>query len=802
MIGKTVRDFVHPTDHKELEKHFIIQQQDKSKAYKGRQSPEPMEMDVDPDDILNQEHKRVFYLKMKFHMMKKGTKTRHSGNTLVQWSGRLKLRPSSKAQGYSIDGLLCICRPMQTNSILEIRMDGNMFMSRHELDMRFTFCDPRIITLIGYEPGELIGKTAYQFHNPLDAKKVSNCHSSLIVKGTSVSKYYRFLGKSGDWVWMQTRATIIYNTSNSPQYVVCMNYVISEEEGQRYLMMETEQSDLQLPNIRGSIELNGCDRMVSACDAYCGASDHVSDHSDGGYGSSYSPYSSSSHHSNPSPVSTETKEVQCSTMDINRPDTVCQAIPDATDLNCLSNTDCLLDTLEVPSDFPTSTGTVKIEVAKEDQETLDEILGTFSQQGQITTQADTVVTNIPTTFSSAQDNNDNCKQNNNTSSLLRRLLNPKDDTITTQLSHPLAKATASPIFSMSTNTITNTVNGTSLDLDAAGANMEMKLHNTVFGGNQRLGSDPLMSSIVPFTQSFVQTSVPDTQNVLTDQTGEFTLTDNSTKHVVPPISSALPDDLVDLAMNFCDSLADEQAQAVMMADMDQDVWMGDIGDFSVDHVTGLDKNSFVYCNMASDQQINLLFPDHVDIPTSFSQNGHQFLSNSPGQTVITDCSFGNTVNSNGSDCPQIPSRLTQNIFTFGQSKYQNSCASSCSSSPTSTNTRSSFNLSPDDNLNSANSSASRSPPLSGNSLQDQSMTELEKHLRGYVQSPMTLGTKQNNDNMYQALNHFRLGDRNDMNDSKPVLQKLLTGELSKDKYHAMERQRTMRDRVTPINEQH
>lgn len=45
MIGKTVRDFVHPTDHKELEKHFIIQQQDKSKAYKGRQSPEPMEMD-------------------------------------------------------------------------------------------------------------------------------------------------------------------------------------------------------------------------------------------------------------------------------------------------------------------------------------------------------------------------------------------------------------------------------------------------------------------------------------------------------------------------------------------------------------------------------------------------------------------------------------------------------------------------------------------------------------------------------------------------------------------------------------
>ncbi|ELT93887.1 hypothetical protein CAPTEDRAFT_107169 [Capitella teleta] len=105
-------------------------------------------------------------------------------------------------------------------------MDGNMFMSRHNLDMTFTFCDTRILTLVGYEPDELIGKTAYHFHNPLDADKIKGCHSNLIHKGTSVSKYYRFLGKTGEWVWMQTRATIIFSAGNRPQYVVCMNYVI------------------------------------------------------------------------------------------------------------------------------------------------------------------------------------------------------------------------------------------------------------------------------------------------------------------------------------------------------------------------------------------------------------------------------------------------------------------------------------------------------------------------------------------------------------------------------------------------
>lgn len=34
----------------------------------------------------------------------------------------------------------------------------------------------RILTLLGYEPSEVIGKTAYHFHNPIDAPKVGDCH--------------------------------------------------------------------------------------------------------------------------------------------------------------------------------------------------------------------------------------------------------------------------------------------------------------------------------------------------------------------------------------------------------------------------------------------------------------------------------------------------------------------------------------------------------------------------------------------------------------------------------------------------
>ncbi|XP_052273596.1 protein similar-like isoform X2 [Dreissena polymorpha] len=228
MIGRSVLEYIHTSDQHEISRQFADDKGDHSQS-NGR----PVGLCEEPQ--------RVFYVRMKFTLTKPGTKTKHSGFMLVQWTGKMKRHVSTKTGQCVADGLLCICRPMQTAPLVEIRMDGNMFMSRHDMGMTFTFCDTRIITLIGYEPDEVLGKTAYHFHNPIDAPKVSICHQNLIAKGSSISKYYRFMGKNENWVWLQTRATIIYNTANKPQYIVCMNYVISEEEGERYLMLEEHQ---------------------------------------------------------------------------------------------------------------------------------------------------------------------------------------------------------------------------------------------------------------------------------------------------------------------------------------------------------------------------------------------------------------------------------------------------------------------------------------------------------------------------------------------------------------------------------
>ncbi|CAL1526398.1 unnamed protein product, partial [Lymnaea stagnalis] len=182
--------------------------------------------------------KRMFYVGMKFCFQKPGCRNKTSGYTLVQWNAKLQLKRSSKGGHPCVNGMVALCRTVRTDSILEIRMDGSMFLSRHDLGFHFIYCDPRIINLIGYEPSELIGRTAYQFHCPRDILICKECHKLLIVSGSSQSEYYRFLSRSGKWVWLTTHATIVYDTAKNPQYVVCKNYVISEEEAERKISQE------------------------------------------------------------------------------------------------------------------------------------------------------------------------------------------------------------------------------------------------------------------------------------------------------------------------------------------------------------------------------------------------------------------------------------------------------------------------------------------------------------------------------------------------------------------------------------
>ncbi|XP_067939410.1 single-minded homolog 2-like isoform X2 [Watersipora subatra] len=259
MLGRDIYEFVLEKDHRELKRQFIDRCEGETVTGIGLSpSGNAINMDINlskPSEAPVFEHQRQFFLRMKcsYQRRSSGLKLNSSVTTsqneflLLQWTGYVHYEQNGR-----IAYLAAVARPLQPTPIMELKMDGNMFISRHSLDLYFMYCDPRLATMLGYEPDEISGSSMYQYHHPGDLEMCGQCHSNLMTAGTSISKYYRFLSKRNEWCWLQTRATIVYNTTKQPQYIVCMNYIVSEKEGRRYLLEYFDKSDTLSPSSSSS----------------------------------------------------------------------------------------------------------------------------------------------------------------------------------------------------------------------------------------------------------------------------------------------------------------------------------------------------------------------------------------------------------------------------------------------------------------------------------------------------------------------------------------------------------------------
>lgn len=65
-------------------------------------------------------------------------------------------------------------------------------------------------------------------------------------KGEGNSGYYRFLTKSQQWIWLQTRFYISYHQWNSkPEFIVCTHRVVSNAEVLKQFSNERKESGEQ-----------------------------------------------------------------------------------------------------------------------------------------------------------------------------------------------------------------------------------------------------------------------------------------------------------------------------------------------------------------------------------------------------------------------------------------------------------------------------------------------------------------------------------------------------------------------------
>ncbi|XP_062858272.1 hypoxia inducible factor 1 subunit alpha b [Trichomycterus rosablanca] len=208
LSGHSLYDFAHPCDHEEIREVLVHR--------------------IGCKKTKEQNTERSFFLRMKCTLTSRGRTVNIKSSTwkVLHCTGHLRIQEHSKEP--SITYLVLICEPIPHPSNIEVPLDSKTFLSRHTLDMKFSYCDERITELMGHEPDDLLNRSVYEYYHALDSDHLTKTHHNLFAKGQATTGQYRMLAKKGGYVWVETQATVIYSPKNSqPQCIVCVNYVLS-----------------------------------------------------------------------------------------------------------------------------------------------------------------------------------------------------------------------------------------------------------------------------------------------------------------------------------------------------------------------------------------------------------------------------------------------------------------------------------------------------------------------------------------------------------------------------------------------
>ncbi|XP_052562291.1 protein similar isoform X1 [Culex pipiens pallens] len=210
MMGQPIWDYSHQCDHEELRE-----------ALNGRHhSPSELVKGVANSDCKPQET-RDFFLRLKCTLTSRGRSVniKSASYKVIHVTGHIACKEDGQRQ------LVAVARPLPHPSNIEVPLDASTFLSKHSLDMKFSYVDDKMFALLGYNPADLMGKPLYECHHGIDSEHLMGTFKNVISKGQSETARYRFLARTGGYAWVVTQATLIYD-KQKPHSIVCVNYVI------------------------------------------------------------------------------------------------------------------------------------------------------------------------------------------------------------------------------------------------------------------------------------------------------------------------------------------------------------------------------------------------------------------------------------------------------------------------------------------------------------------------------------------------------------------------------------------------
>jgi PAS domain S-box-containing protein len=117
-------------------------------------------------------------------------------------------------------------------------------ISRHDTEGNFLYVSPACHTLLGYDPGELIGQPLISFVHPSDAEHLLALLASSSWDDPTAAIPYRARHKNSEYVWLETTARIIYDQKNKAMEIQASSRNITERKEAQVALQRAHQ-DLQ-----------------------------------------------------------------------------------------------------------------------------------------------------------------------------------------------------------------------------------------------------------------------------------------------------------------------------------------------------------------------------------------------------------------------------------------------------------------------------------------------------------------------------------------------------------------------------
>ena len=104
---------------------------------------------------------------------------------------------------------------LESNELYRLLAEHSTDMiSKHTPEGVYTYASPACRSLLGYDPGDLVGRDAYEFFHPDDFEEIRKTHSAILERPDTYTVAYRIRCKDGSYTWFETTSRTVREPEN------------------------------------------------------------------------------------------------------------------------------------------------------------------------------------------------------------------------------------------------------------------------------------------------------------------------------------------------------------------------------------------------------------------------------------------------------------------------------------------------------------------------------------------------------------------------------------------------------------